>query len=98
MKIPYLTVLLVLYPTTTTLQGALQGALDNPHIVSETNGLCQSRRVSTTSSNGMPQRFVISQAWGSAQIGEEDNSSGIDQNMESDEGKDAVLHSTDNSE
>ena len=80
------------------MQGALQGALDNPHIVSETNGLHQSQRVSATSFNGMPQCFIISQAWGSAQIGEEDNSSGIDQNMESDEGEDAVLRSTDNSE
>ncbi len=47
----------------------------------------------------MPQCFAISRAWGSAPIGEEGNSSGIDHNMESDEGEaDALLRSADNSE
>lgn len=88
-----------MYPTTSTLQVALQGTSDNPHIVSETNGLRRSRRVSATSTNRMPQRFAISRAWGSAPIGEEGNSSGIDHNMESDEGEaDALLRSADNSE
>ncbi len=78
----------------------LQGALDNPHIISETNGLCWSPRIPTTSSNRIPQCFIISQAWkGSAQIDEEDNSRAIDQIMESDKGEaNAVLHSVDNSE
>lgn len=87
-----------MYPTTS----ALQGALDNIHIVSETNGLRRSPRISkgVTYSNRTPQRFVIHRVWnGSAQISEEDNiSCGINGNVERSGEVDAIMRSTDNSE